>query len=135
MFNRILVPLALAGPDDSDRPLATARHLAAPGAEIVLLHVIEEVAPQAAAYLPAHYVEDMHRDRRAELGRRAAALPGARAEVAEGNAGARILDRIEADGIDCVVIASHKPGLRDWFLGSTAARVVRHARCSVFVLR
>ena len=36
---------------------------------------------------------------------------------------------------DCVVIASHRPGLQDYLLGSTAARVVRHAACSVHVLR
>ncbi|WP_170501927.1 universal stress protein, partial [Ruegeria atlantica] len=38
-------------------------------------------------------------------------------------------------GIDCIVLASHKPGMKDFFLGSTAALVVRHARCSVHVLR
>ena len=32
-------------------------------------------------------------------------------------------------------IASHQPGLQDYFLGSTAAKVVRHATCSVLVMR
>ena len=36
---------------------------------------------------------------------------------------------------DCIVIGSHKPGLIDYLLGSTAARVVRHAPCAVHVLR
>jgi len=34
-----------------------------------------------------------------------------------------------------IMIASHKPGLRDYFIGSTAARVIRHAQCSVLVER
>ncbi|MEP4424264.1 MAG: universal stress protein, partial [Nitratireductor sp.] len=36
---------------------------------------------------------------------------------------------------DVIVIASHKPGLQDYLIGSTAARVVRHAACSVHVMR
>ena len=34
-----------------------------------------------------------------------------------------------------IVIASHDPGLVDYLLGSVAARVVRHAHCSVLVTR
>ena len=40
--------------------------------------------------------------------------------------------KIEAD---LIVIASHRPDLLDYFLGSTAARVVRHAECAVLVDR
>ena len=36
---------------------------------------------------------------------------------------------------DCIVMGSHKPGLADYLLGSTAARVVRHAPCAVHVMR
>lgn len=50
-------------------------------------------------------------------------------------AGRVITEYANKSDIDCVVIGSHKPGLRDYFLGSTAARVVRHAKCAVHVLR
>ncbi len=40
-----------------------------------------------------------------------------------------------AHAVDCIVIGSHKPGLSDYLLGSTAARVVRHAPCAVHVYR
>jgi nucleotide-binding universal stress UspA family protein len=33
------------------------------------------------------------------------------------------------------VIASHRPGMADLLIGSTAAQVVRHAPCAVHVLR
>lgn len=135
MYQRLLVPLALATPDDSERPLAAVRALADPDAKITLLHVIEEIPSQATAFLPEHYLSDMHRERVAELTRRAEGVPGATVEVVEGNAAATILSRAEEMGIDCIVIASHRPGLRDWFLGSTAARVVRHAPCAVHVVR
>jgi len=45
------------------------------------------------------------------------------------------LQTAEEIDADLIVIASHEPGFSDYFLGSTAARVVRHAHCSVFVMR
>ena len=55
--------------------------------------------------------------------------------VVSGHAGRTILDFAGEQGIDCIVMNSHRPDLTDYFLGSTAARVVRHARCAVHVLR
>jgi universal stress protein F len=52
-----------------------------------------------------------------------------------GHSARSILDYAEAQEVDCIVIASHRPGLQDFFLGSTAARVVRHANCAVHVVR
>lgn len=34
-----------------------------------------------------------------------------------------------------IVMAAHRPELRDYLIGPNAARVVRHAECSVLVLR
>ena len=36
---------------------------------------------------------------------------------------------------DLIVMASHRPELKDYLLGPNAARVVRHADCSVMVIR
>jgi len=73
---------------------------------------------------------------RAELDALAAAVdPGAGAEVRQGNAAATILDAALAMQADAIVLGSHRPGYRDVLLGSTAARVVRHAKCSVVVDR
>jgi len=135
MYRNLLVPLALADTHDAEAPLRAVRALADEGAKITLLHVIEEVPPQAAAFLPDHYIGDMQRDRLADLQHRAAGIPGVTVEIATGSAAALILDRATTLGVDCIVIASHRPGLRDWFLGSTAARVVRHAQCAVHVVR
>ena len=56
-------------------------------------------------------------------------------EILHGHAANEILKYAESHNIDCIVIASHRPGLADYFLGSTAARVVRHATCSIHVIR
>jgi len=44
----------------------------------------------------------------------------------------RAADRL---GVDAIVMGSHRPELSDYLLGPNAARVVRHARQSVFVVR
>lgn len=38
-------------------------------------------------------------------------------------------------GVDAIVMASHQPEVSDYLIGPNAARVVRHARQSVFVIR
>jgi universal stress protein F len=65
----------------------------------------------------------------------AKALPGAVPMLTSGHAGRAIVDYASENNIDCIVMTSHKPGVEDLFLGSTAARVVRHAKCSVHVIR
>ena len=44
----------------------------------------------------------------------------------------KIAGDIEAD---LIITASHRPELKDYLLGPIAARVVRHAGCSVMVVR
>ena len=61
--------------------------------------------------------------------------PIVKAKIIEGHSARTILDFAEENAIDCIVMGSHKPGLADYFLGSTAARVVRHANCAVHVHR
>ncbi|MCP3868497.1 MAG: universal stress protein [Gammaproteobacteria bacterium] len=46
-----------------------------------------------------------------------------------------ILADAERSGADLIVIASHQPELSDYLLGSNAAKVVRHAKCDVYVVR
>jgi nucleotide-binding universal stress UspA family protein len=55
--------------------------------------------------------------------------------VIEGHSGRSILDHAAENDVDCIIIASHRPGMQDYFLGSTAAQVVRHATCAVHVVR
>jgi nucleotide-binding universal stress UspA family protein len=46
-----------------------------------------------------------------------------------------ILRAADELGVDLIVIGSHRPALKDYLLGPNAARVVRHARQSVYVVR
>lgn len=55
--------------------------------------------------------------------------------VATGNAYEEILRTAATDHAGLIVIGAHKPDFKDFLLGPNAARVVRHATCSVHVLR
>jgi nucleotide-binding universal stress UspA family protein len=48
---------------------------------------------------------------------------------------AEILGVAEEADADLIVVGSHRPAMKDYLLGTNAARVVRHARCSVLVAR
>lgn len=55
--------------------------------------------------------------------------------VGHGTIYQEILRYAAETGCDLIVMASHRPELEDYLLGPNAARVVRHARCSVMVVR
>lgn len=55
--------------------------------------------------------------------------------VSQGTIYQEILDCAEQIGADLIVMASHRPELQDYLIGPNAARVVRHANCSVLVVR
>lgn len=55
--------------------------------------------------------------------------------VAHGTVYKEIIDTAGRIGVDLVVLASHRPELRDYLLGPNAARVVRHFGRSVLVVR
>ena len=55
--------------------------------------------------------------------------------VAHGTIYDEIMKAANALKCDLIVMASHRPELKDYLLGPNAARVVRHARQSVFVVR
>ena len=135
MYHKILVPIAFDDDTKIDTALAVARVLAAQDAEITLLHVMEHVPSYAVQYIPDDLAEAARAGILAELERLAGKVPGGRGVLVEGHAGRTILDHAAENAIDCVVIASHRPGMADYLLGSTAAQVVRHAPCAVMVTR
>ena len=55
--------------------------------------------------------------------------------VRYGNVYQQILEIAEEIGCGLIVLGAHRPELKDYLLGPNAARVVRHANCSVLVVR
>jgi nucleotide-binding universal stress UspA family protein len=46
-----------------------------------------------------------------------------------------VLDEVTKTGADLVIIGSHRPAMASYLLGSNASTIVRHATCSVLVVR
>ena len=46
-----------------------------------------------------------------------------------------VLEEAKAFIADLIVMSSHRPAMRTYFLGSNAGHVVRYATCSVMVVR
>jgi nucleotide-binding universal stress UspA family protein len=55
--------------------------------------------------------------------------------IGHGPVYSEILDAAESVKADLIVLASHRPGLQDYLIGPNASKVVRHAKCSVLVVR
>jgi nucleotide-binding universal stress UspA family protein len=134
MYNKILVPMALDH-GISPQTLKIAQAICASGGEITALHVFEVPKGSVSVYIGEETVEQGFQAARALLEEKVSGLPGVKAEITRGQAHHAIVDYAVAHGFDCIVMGSHKPGLVDYFIGSTAARVVRHAPCAVHVHR
>lgn len=135
MYNTVLVPVEPSHIDTHQTSLEMAKALANPDARVIAVTVVEPV--------PGYFATvDSLPDLQLQAGRGSLkALEGfagddkVETEVLYGSAATEILSFAESNGVDCIVIASHQPGFADYFLGSTAARVVRHAKCAVHVMR
>lgn len=134
MYKTILVPMALDH-GVSQSTLAIARKLLEPGGTITALHVYEAPQGSVSSYLDEAVVKEAFEAARKRLEERLADQPDVLPVLKTGHGGQTILDYARKTAADCIVMGSHKPGLRDFLLGSTAARVVRHAPCSVHVHR
>lgn len=135
MYNNILMPIALDHDHPAGPSLDIAKQLLNDGGTITALHVLEELPPYVTQQLPAGQREQQKADFEAALAAAISGVPNAKSALVTGHSGRTILEFAKANNSDCIVIASHRPGLQDYLLGSTAARVVRHAQCAVHVLR
>jgi universal stress protein F len=135
MYKNILIPVILDKLHDTQASYLVARALAGADTSFTVLHVIEAIPEYVASQIPGDVLDGARHETEQALKQSAAALPGAKTQLVYGHAGRFILDFAHENNFDCIIMASHRPGLEDYFLGSTAARVVRHARCSVHVIR
>ncbi len=131
MYKNILMPLAYQPGHRPDAEIRAARAIAAPGARVTLLHVIgpvPEFRTEQAAGKPALAEIIAH-----DLDRVAESFVQAEVKVLEGDPAEQILGLAASSGADCIVLAPHRTDTGEY--GSTAAQVVRRARCTVHLVR
>lgn len=134
MYNKIILALSLEH-GYSARALEIARGLRAEGGVIQAVHVYEQPSGNVGAYLDEKVLAKAYNEARDRLKARVSSASDVEPMMLKGHSGTTIAEYAASSGADLIIVGSHKPGLRDYFLGSTAARIVRHAPCSVHVLR
>jgi len=139
MYRRILVPLDLNEVKHAAIPVATEYAQAFEAS----LHVLT-VLPDFGKGLLSQFFTAKSEERMMEAAHDAlqavirAKFPSdvaVEAVVAQGNVYENILGQARTLSCDLIVMAAHKPDIKDYLLGPNAARVVRHAECSVLVVR
>lgn len=141
MFRHILVSVDLDAPFDWEKTYPTAIELANQwNARLDVMTVVPDFGMSIVGqFFPAGYEKKMATMVLDRLREKAdTGLPEGLSVnhlVGEGNVYEAVLSMAGQRKIDLIVIGAHRPELRDYLLGPNAARVVRHARCSVLVVR
>lgn len=135
MYKNILLPVVFDKEHDTEAAFRVARALADDDAAVTVLHVVEPLPGYIAAQLPAETVANTRAELEERLTTLTATLPGATPLLATGHPGHTIISQAKSLGCDCIIMASHLKRFEDILIGSTADRVVRHARCAVHVIR
>ena len=135
MYKNILIPVIFDQEHDTNAAFLVAKTLAGKGAKVTVMHVMDHVPAYVASQIPPDVMAKSRSEVEHKLAELARGAEGATTVLAVGNPGRQIVDYAAENGIDCIVLASHKPGLENLLIGSTAYRVVRHAKCAVHVIR
>ena len=140
MFKKILVPVDPAEPGFAEEALSKAAQLSKDyGAKIHLMAVCPEVQSFVASQLPDGWQKREIDETTVILDKIGADLNLAAGSVdcvvRMGSVYHEVIEEAEQASCDLVLMTSHKPGLSTYFIGSNAAHIVRHAPCSVLVLR
>ena len=135
MYENILVPVSFEAGRDAHEALKIAQAIRQSGGKITILHVLEHLPEYASDLLSEDHVETVREAVTAKLVPLSEGVSDIEIVVVEGHSARTILDFSKKHQKDCIVITSHRPGMQDLFIGSTAARVVRHAQCAVHVIR
>jgi len=135
MYSNILIPIAFDTEKNVAGAIEIAKRIASDGASITFLHVMEQVPVYVTEYIPDNILEETRETARAKLEKLVKNFENSRVVVISGPTGRSITNWADETGVDCIVIASHRPVISDILLGSTAAWVVRHANCAVHVIR
>jgi len=136
MYQSILIPIDMSATDRAGDMFTAAKTLRQADGHITCLHVVQDIPASVSMEIPAEVMPRLMASARETI---QAAADASGLDVAvhieSGHPARTILDVAGRLKADLIIIGSHKPGLEDYLLGSTAARVVRHAECSVLIQR
>ena len=141
MFKTVLLPIDLSDPYSWTKALPAALHIC--DDETGMLHVLT-VVPDLGTTVIGKFFEPGFKQRAlhnvgTEIGDWVKEhIPdgvNAQSHVMLGRVYEEIVSAANQLDVDAIVMGSHSPDLTDYLLGPNAARVVRYAKQSVFVIR
>lgn len=140
MFKKILVPVDLSDMALAKAALEKAKGLAQGwGADLRLVYVMPIVPSTYLEYVPADFETGERSRVEKELGDIIAGLGLPADKVSKairaGGVYHEVLAEAEESKADLIVCGSHWPTLATYLVGSHATSIVRHANCSVLVVR
>jgi nucleotide-binding universal stress UspA family protein len=140
MFNRILVPVDLAEADLAKPAIATAVNMAKTSGGVVrLLNVMPMTPVMLAEYVPPDFEvqqKSAAEEALAIIGKETGLEPSRISTVVrQGGIYHEVLEETKNMGADLIIMSSHRPAMKTYFLGSNAGHITRYAKCSVLVLR
>lgn len=141
MTKSILLPIDLNQESSWKKALPVALKMAAAeNAQLSLFTAIPDYGMSlVGSFFPADYAKNALAEAQKAIDAFAAehipADMNAKTRVRHGTIYKEILKAADKLGSDLIILASHRPETKDYLLGPNAARVVRHASQSVFVVR
>jgi nucleotide-binding universal stress UspA family protein len=140
MFEKLLIPVDLTEPELTKQALDEALAIAkGTGAKLRFVNVQSLVPVAFIDYIPANFDEELRTAAEQELAEVAAKVDYPQDRVSTivrfGAIYPEVLAEAEDWGADLIVLSSHRPAMSTYLLGSNAKTIVRHAKCSVLVVR
>ncbi len=143
MIKTILCAVDITRADEEAHVVTSAKRLAdLDNAQLDLITVVPDFgATVVGAYFKDHDVKSARDGASEALNAMAEKAIGQDANkavrhiISVGNVYEEVLKTARLSKADLIVIGAHKPDFKDYLLGPNAARVVRHADCSVYVVR
>ena len=140
MYKSILVPIDLSDLEIAAPAIKAAVQLAEwTGAKLRLINVQQILPATYMDYVPPEFDAQQREwaDTEMKAVQAKVVLPSERVSIVVriGGIYPEILAEAEEWGADLIVIGSHRPAMSTYLLGSNAKTVVRHAKCSVLVVR
>jgi len=141
MFKSILLPVDLNQESSWSRALPVAIKIARDeGAELHVATVIPDFGmSMVGSFFPADFAKNALADTKKALVEFVAEKVPEDVKVScharNGTIYKAILEAAKELDADLIVLSSHRPETKDYLLGPNAARIVRHATQSVFVMR
>jgi nucleotide-binding universal stress UspA family protein len=140
MFKKILIPIDLTELTIAKPALDAAVELALQSKGALRLITIETLLPASfMEYVPPEFDKSQEERAFRALEEVSAGLAIPRESISYtvrfGGIYVEILAEADDWGADLIVVGSHRPSMATYLIGSNAKTIVRHAKCSVLVIR